>query len=603
MTSSELQIIISAKDQATKQIQKISGELSKMAGGAFKAVENAGGMMAQGIAVATGAFSLLGASAVKGAADFEQIKIAMTTMTGSADKAGQVLEEVSKFAAATPFEFPELATTVKQLMAFGFNTEDAIGMMKRLGDVSAGLGVPIGDLAYLMGTMKAQGRAFTVDINQFANRGLPIYEELAKVLKVNVGEVRNLVEDGKVGFPEVSKAIENMTNEGGKFYGMMAAQSTSLTGLFSTMKDNLGFLLREIVGIDTKGNVREGSIFDTLRKSAAEFIAWTDAHKEEIVAKVQGIINGIVQATSAVFITIQNIFRPVMEILSSFFSDPGNKSAAFFGVMTAIGIFLGAWAIGVAASMAVPIAIFSAIALAAGFLYKVWSEDWGGIQEKTSAVVQAISGFYSGYIVPFFEEVKSRVSAFGDEWSLAWTLMKIAFENAWNILKGVFQVAWALFSGAVKVAIDIFTGNWAKAWNDVKAAFQDAFNGVKAIFDSIWGSITKSFNATIDYFAEKIKKIKDGLSSINDGKSGKDGRAVGGSVMMNKPYWVGENGPELFVPSGSGRIENNPVSNSKTDVVYNFNFSGAIIGDKQEFIREIEAYLNRKQELTFNGMR
>lgn len=604
MTSSKLQIIISAKDEATKQIQKISGELSKMASGAFKSVANAGGVMAQSIAVATGALSLLGASAVKGAANFEQIKIAMTTMTGSAEKAGQVLDEVSKFAAETPFEFPELATTVKQLMAFGFETDDAIGMMKRLGDISAGLSVPIGDLAYLMGTMRAQGRAFTVDINQFANRGLPIYGELAKVLGVDVGQVRDLVEQGKVGFPEVSKAIENMTSAGGKFYGMMAAQSTSLTGLFSTLRDNVGFLMREIVGIDTKGNVREGSIFDTLRKSAAEFIAWTDAHKEEIVAKVQAILDGILRTASGIFATLKTVFEPVAEILSSFLSDPGNRSATFFGVMTAISVFLGAWAISVVASMAVPIAIFAAIALAVGFLCKVWTEDWGGIQEKTRSVVEAVSGFYSGYILPFFDEVARRVSAFGDEWALEWAFVKITFENAWNILKGVFGVAWALFSGAVKIAIDIFTGNWGKSWEDIQETFRGVFEGIKTIFDGIWGSVTKSFTATVEYFEEKIKKIKDGLSGIGDKKNGNDGRAVGGSVMMNKPYWVGENGPELFVPNGSGRIENNSGSvNGSPSQVFNFDFSGAVIGDKQALIREIEQCFNRNQELTFNGMR
>ena len=130
-------------------------------------------------------------------------------MLGSADKARAVLSQVSKFIAETPFEFPELAQSVRQLVAFGFNAEDAVNTMKQLGDVSAAVGAPINDLAYLMGTLKTQGRAFTIDIRQFAQRGIPIYEYLAKVLKTNEQEISKMIETGKIGFPEVQKAFAN----------------------------------------------------------------------------------------------------------------------------------------------------------------------------------------------------------------------------------------------------------------------------------------------------------------------------------------------------------------------------------------------------------
>ena len=83
---------------------------------------------------------------------------------------GRFLSQVSKFIAKTPFEFPELAQSVRQLVAFGFNAEDAVNTMKQLGDVSATVGAPINDLAYLMGTLKTQSRAFTIDIRQFAQK-------------------------------------------------------------------------------------------------------------------------------------------------------------------------------------------------------------------------------------------------------------------------------------------------------------------------------------------------------------------------------------------------------------------------------------------------
>lgn len=237
-------------------------------------VESLGGTIAASLKYAAVAFATAGAAAtvfaVKSAANFEQTRIGLENMLGSADAARAMLSKVSKFAAETPFEFPELAQATRQLVAFGFSGEDAFKTMTQLGDVSAAIGAPIGDLAYLMGTLRAQGRAFTIDIRQFAMRGIPIYEYLAKVFKVNTTELTGLIEAGKVGFPEVQKAFEMMTAEGGKFHGTMEKQSKSLSGMFSTLKDNIGLAAREMIGISQEGDVRKGSIFDRLRDAAGK---------------------------------------------------------------------------------------------------------------------------------------------------------------------------------------------------------------------------------------------------------------------------------------------------------------------------------------------
>lgn len=101
--------------------------------------------------------------ALKSAASFQQTRIGIENMLGSADAARDTLQEISDIAKETPFEFSELADSAKQLLAFGFNAEDAISTMRNLGDVSAAVGTPMGDLTYLMGTLKTQGRAFTIE--------------------------------------------------------------------------------------------------------------------------------------------------------------------------------------------------------------------------------------------------------------------------------------------------------------------------------------------------------------------------------------------------------------------------------------------------------
>lgn len=253
-----------------------------------------------------------GGFAVKSAADFEQTRIGLENMLGSADKARSVLKQVSDFAAQTPFEFPELANSVKQLVAFGFSGEDAIKTMKQLGDVSAAIGTPIGDLSYLMGTLRTQGRAFTIDIRQFAQRGVPIYEYLAKVLKTNEQAITEMIEAGKIGFPEVQKAFEAMTSEGGKFHGAMAKQSKSLSGLFSTLKDNIGQTARELVGITREGDVKTGSLFDNLRKGTAGLIESLPT----LIAQMQEIVREIIPRLQQWASNVVDVGRAIAQYLA-----------------------------------------------------------------------------------------------------------------------------------------------------------------------------------------------------------------------------------------------------------------------------------------------
>jgi tape measure domain-containing protein len=109
--------------------------------------------------------------------------------------------------------------------------------LQMVGDVAAGLNIPIGDMAYLFGQMQSQGRAMTQDLNQFAARGVPIYRTLAEILNTNVAGVRRMAEQGQISFPLIQQAFERMTRSGGQFAGMMEAQSQTLAGRWSTFKD------------------------------------------------------------------------------------------------------------------------------------------------------------------------------------------------------------------------------------------------------------------------------------------------------------------------------------------------------------------------------
>lgn len=184
--------------------------------------------------------------------EFQQFEIAFETMLGSGQKAKGMISDLANLAATTPFDMKGVVNGAKQLLAYGFAANEITDTMRRLGDVSAGLGLNLQDLTWLYGTTMVQGRLFTRDLMQFTGRGIPLTEELAKQFGVTKDKVTELVTAGKVGFPEVKKAIESLTNEGGKFGGLMEKQSHSITGQISNIQDTIEMAINDL-GTQTEG--------------------------------------------------------------------------------------------------------------------------------------------------------------------------------------------------------------------------------------------------------------------------------------------------------------------------------------------------------------
>lgn len=193
--------------------------------------------------------------------EFQQLEIAFGTMLGSKAKADALMAQIVDLAAKTPFGLQEAAQGAKQLLAYGSAAETVTDELRMIGDIASGVSAPLADLVYLYGTLRTQGRAYAMDIRQFAGRGIPIYAELAKVLGVGKEQVQALVEAGKVGFPEVERAFKNMTGEGGMFFNLMEKQSASLTGRIANLKDNIDILFNQI------GQSQEGVFYGAIESA------------------------------------------------------------------------------------------------------------------------------------------------------------------------------------------------------------------------------------------------------------------------------------------------------------------------------------------------
>ena len=236
---------LQAQAEESRDILRGIGQTATQEGDLMEgAMKKMGAAMAGAFAVGQLKDFALKVATVRG--EFQQLEIAFSTMLGNKKQADALMQQLIDTAATTPFGMNDIANSAKQLLAYGEEADKVNETLVRLGDIAAGLSVPINDLAYLYGTTMVQGRLYTQDLNQFLNRGIPLVDELAKQFGVTKGEVKQLVEQGKVGFPEVEKAIVSMTSEGSKFGGLMEAQSKSITGQISNLEDAVEQMINEV---------------------------------------------------------------------------------------------------------------------------------------------------------------------------------------------------------------------------------------------------------------------------------------------------------------------------------------------------------------------
>ncbi|MCS7294203.1 MAG: tape measure protein, partial [Dehalococcoidia bacterium] len=217
-----------AEGETESFVGRVTGTLGKiglLVGGAAAAIGGAVG----GLVAKTGiSFN-----------DFQEQSVnAFTTMLGSAEEAQKFLQDLTSFAAKTPFELPGLVESSKLLLAFGFNAEQVIPMMTAIGDAVAGLGggpEVMDGIVRALGQMQAKGKATAEEMMQLAERGVPAWQYLAEALGVSVSEAMDMVSDGAVDAQTaINAVIQGMQ---GDFSGLMEVQSRTWSGMLSTLKD------------------------------------------------------------------------------------------------------------------------------------------------------------------------------------------------------------------------------------------------------------------------------------------------------------------------------------------------------------------------------
>lgn len=280
------------------------------------------------------AIAIAGASAaigffLKKAGNFEQAQIAFEVMLGSAEKAADLLEQITKFAAKTPFQLTGLIESTKGILAFGFAMEDVIPTLSTLGNIAAGVGTDrFPRLLLALGQVRAATKLRGQELRQFTEAGVPLLAELAIAQGKTEAEIQSMVSAGKIGFKDVNDALVALTTGSGRFANLMVRQSKSFLGIISNIVDAL-----EVTAIAVGQK-----LLPEAKELATAFLDFLEINREMIATKL-----GTFMKNLAGFITdLLFAFKRVAIVIKVVGDAFGGLNNLLSFTMKAFAFFIGA---------------------------------------------------------------------------------------------------------------------------------------------------------------------------------------------------------------------------------------------------------------------
>ena len=454
----------------------------------FSSLQKKGKIAFAGLTAAADAFagSIL-KSGIQYNAEIETYLTRLTTLTGSAEKANDVLEQIKKDALSTPFEVKSLTQAESLLLSTGMSADDARNDILALGDAvsaSGGGNEELQRMAVNLQQIKNVGKASALDIKQFAYAGIDIYGLLADSL----GVTREKASKMTITYDMLSNALQKASQKGGKYYKAMDKQSKTYAGSMSNLKEAIDVF---------KGEMAKG-LFNALKKiipQLSKFFNWLTKNKDIIVA----------------------IAVPLLTFV--------NVIAGFLIISKIVGMFSALWAVLAANPI---VAVVAAIAaLVAGFMYlwnnceafrNFWIGLWNNIKKVVSTVVAVIQNIIST-VVNFIVDTISTGTG----------IVKTVISTAVEVFKTIFiGIPTWIYNTVIAPIANFFGGMWtnfkngaANAWNGIKSIFSGVANFFKTIFSNAWNGVKnifstggKIFMGIVDGILSGFKKI---VNSIIDG--------------------------------------------------------------------------------------
>ena len=216
----------------TRDLNKQLGKVQREVRGMTSNITNLGKSMTRSITLPLAA---LGAAAVKSAADLETLETSFISLTGGAKQARDMVADLNKFTAETPFQLEAVGKAARQLIAAGTDISEVNMQLQFLGDIAATSGSSIDEIAAIFAKVQAKGKVELENLNQLAERGIPIFTALSEA----TGLLPSELGAGAVSVQQFNETLKSFAEEGGFANGAMQRLSETAAGRFSTALDNL----------------------------------------------------------------------------------------------------------------------------------------------------------------------------------------------------------------------------------------------------------------------------------------------------------------------------------------------------------------------------
>ena len=455
-------------------------------------------------------------------ASIEQYQTSFEVMTGSAEKAAQITQQLKQIAANTPFELPQLADTTQLLMNYGFTADDAMKKMQMLGDISQGSADKMTRIATAYGQMSSAGKVSLEDVKQMIEAGFNPLQEISKSTGESMASLYDRISDGSLSVDEITASMERSTSAGGKYFQSMDKQSQTLNGKISTLKDTFN---------EFAGKAMQG-LSDVLSNTVIPALTGVLSHSDEIMAVLNALLPVIVAVGSAFAAwKIVNFIQDITKMV-------GSVKTAILGVNAAL------------AANPVGAVIAAISALVAVFLYlwntseefrQFWTDMWNGIVEWFSGIIESIVNFFTvtipeawetfkmnlqelcDSIVQWFQDAWNSVIAFFTETIPAWIQSVIDWFNQlpYNIGYMVGQIIghfiqWGIdlknfvtedIPAFINSVVEWFKSLPGKIWEWLKSAWEKVKTWGSNIYTSARDWVSKTIDSVVDWFRSLPGKI------------------------------------------------------------------------------------------------
>lgn len=442
---------------------------------------------------------------------YELLERSIGAVLGDFEKGSQIFREQQELALKSPFTVLDLAGATKQLAAYNFEAEELVDVSRRMADISAALGVPMERLTYNLGQIRAQTVLTARDARDFANAGLSITTELAKMYTeqeeriVSVGDVMDRMSNKMVSFTDVMKVLNRYTDEGGMFYDFQAKQAETLAGQLSNLTDAYDFMLNEI------GKENQGMLTGSISLVRSLFENWRSvANILTVVATALGVYKTAQIAVATVQLAANMNLRKYSEYLVIARKALRDKAAATKLAAastqnlnkTLLAVAKNPYAVIIAGLAALGVAIYQAYTNATKFRKELESITAGGLinaQQMTSdfdALVKKLNESEKGSR-NFSDALKEINNTYGSYLPNMLTEINYASELAKNYNKVVDAIYNKAKSQALEKSYQVITEKYSEQQQDAIANIIEKMTegGISKVNAQ---EITRNFVASLD---------------------------------------------------------------------------------------------------------